>query len=333
MKILKKILIGLGVLFLIYLLLCAFGPSSMNISRSAMIKGTQLSVYEEIGDFKKVNNWSPWFQRDPNMKQTITGEAYTVGHKSEWESESQGSGAQTIVEAVSPTKLRTELAFKGFSDMSYAQFDLEQIGDSVKATWSMENGGVPFMFRGMMLLMNGKKMISDDYDAGLASLKKIVEAKPAEAPFEIEKVQIADIHYVGKRFQIPLSGITGDLYGKTYEELFNHIGGPEKATGPIMALTYNYDEAKQMIDMEIAVPVGPEIKAMAGGTEGTIPAGNALKHVYTGPYEQMTGDWGKMMQAASKFEQRYAIYEVYVNDPATVSSPNELITHMFVPVK
>ncbi|MFY7970650.1 MAG: SRPBCC family protein [Flavobacteriales bacterium] len=333
MKILKKILIGLGALFLIYLMLCAFGPSSLDVVRSTMMKGSQSAVFEEIGDFHKVNAWSPWYQRDTAMKHTITGEAYVVGHKMEWDSETQGSGIQTITEAVAPSMLRTELAFKGWSDVSHAQFDLEQIGDSVKVSWSMENGEVPFMFRGMMLLMNGKKMISDDYDLGLANLKKIVEAKPQTAPFEVEKVQIAELHYVGKRFQIPLSGITEQLYSQTYEELFKHIGGPEKAVGPIFSLTHQFDDANQTIDMEIAVPVAADVKAMPGGTEGTIPAGNALKHVYMGAYDQMMGDWEKMMKAASKYEQRYAVYEVYVNDPSQVKSPNELITHLFVPVK
>src|SRR6218665_1348042 len=98
MKFLKILLWIIGVLALIYLVLCFMGPKKFEASATTTIYAPDNVIFEEIADFSKHPAWSPWHTMDPNIKNTVTGTPGTVGHKDSWISEKMGDGSQEIVE-------------------------------------------------------------------------------------------------------------------------------------------------------------------------------------------------------------------------------------------
>ena len=335
MKVLKYIFYLLLVLVAIYLVLCAFGPKKFETSKSIEINASPEAVFEEVSDFNRWSAWSPWHKYDPKMVNTYSGEPGTVGHKNEWTSTEMGNGSQEIVEIEDGKRVKTALKFTDFKDaVSYATYIVEYKGDKTLVTWTMDGSELPFMIRGMMLLMGGQKNIDKDYEEGLAALKKIAEAKPKTPTVSYEIIDLQDQWYVGKRFPaINESQVDSSLFDATYGELGKAIGGMDKMTGMPFSIGHSYNYETKVMDLEIAVPVAAEMKVPAGLTCVKIPAGKAAKHIFHGPYEQTAMAWGPLMEAVTKeHKPRWSGYEVYANDPTTVKDPSEIETWLIVPI-
>jgi len=334
MKFLKILLWIIGILAVIYLILCLAGPKKFEASATTTINAPAEIVFEEVADFAKHPAWSPWHQMDPNIKNTVTGTPGTVGHKDEWISEKMGNGSQEIVEIVPNQSMKAALRFVDFdNEPSWVNFNLKPNGEATDITWAMDGGDYPFFMRGMSFMMNMQKV----FDEGLANLKKIAEAKPVtpKSTVAIEWIDLPAQWYVGKRFpKINEKQVDSALFGKTYGELGAAIGGMDKMTGMPFSIGHAYDYNTGDMDLEIAVPVAAEMKVPAGLTCVQIPAGKAAKHVYHGPYEESGKAWQPFMDELMKTHKpRWSGYEVYANDPTTVKSPSEIETWLIQPVE
>jgi effector-binding domain-containing protein len=265
------------------------------------------------------------------MQLTYDGQPGTVGHKMSWTSESQGSGEQTIIEVVPNKSVRTSLKFKDWDGESLASFLIEPKGDSTEVTWSMDGGELPFMMRGIMVIMGGMSALEADYEEGLKGIKLHSEAMPKNAMLPIEEIRLANQWYVGKRAVMAVSKLDSTYFSSIYGALVPALGG--KIAGMPTSISHSYDAAKREIDIEVALPVSSETK-VDGFNSTMIPGGKAVKYVFVGPYEGTEKAWGQLMQQVNAtYKVRYSPYEVYANDPMEVKDPAKYITWMIVPVE
>ena len=107
MKILKIVGISLGALVGIVLLAAAFLPSEFTVSRSIEIAKPADSVYATVTDFSVFTQWSPWVEKEPNIKVTLSGDKGTVGSSYAWVGTITGQGSMTI-SALEPGKSVTQ---------------------------------------------------------------------------------------------------------------------------------------------------------------------------------------------------------------------------------
>jgi len=327
MKILKYLLYTLLVVFVIYLVTCFMGPKQMKMEKSMKINASPEAIYEEISDFGKWTAWSPWHKMDPNMKSTTIGNPGEVGHKQSWEK---------FVEVIPNEFIKSEMHFMGEeSTPAFSEFKLTPDGDATNVSWSMDGGDTPFLMRGMMMIMNFEKMLGDQFSEGLGNLKKIAEEKPKAEVVSYEVLEMPQQWYVGiTHAQIKDGDIKSEMFAKDYEAIGKAIGGIEKATGMPFSVAHNYNDATGTMDLEVALPVAAEMKVGEGLACSSIPAGKSAKYIYTGPYEGSSMAWGKFMtEVMKKHKPRWDAYEVYANDPATVSGPDQYITWLIQPVE
>lgn len=175
MKILKVLGLTLLVLLVGYVILCIFGPKSMDTERSIVINAPAESVYTVVSDYNRWGEWSPWNKREPSMKTTVTGTPGAVGHKLQWVSEEQGSGEMEILSVSEGANVTNALRFKDWGGESVTEFIITPEGSGSKMTWTMKGDQTPFMFRGLMLLMGASEMLNKDFDEGLTDLKNLME--------------------------------------------------------------------------------------------------------------------------------------------------------------
>ena len=80
-----------------------------------------------------------------------------------------------ILDSSVPSKIVIKLDFFApFEGHNTAEFTMLPQGDGTRLTWRM-HGPAPFMSKLMQVFMNLDKMIGKDFEAGLASLKKLTE--------------------------------------------------------------------------------------------------------------------------------------------------------------
>ena len=149
----------------------------MNYEKSIVINSNIEKVWNNVSSLGAMDKWSPWRDKDPNMKQTLTGTDGTVGATQAWESKVKnvGAGSQTIINLVEPTLLETKLNFlKPFKSTADAYVKLSDQGGNTKATWGFKSK-MPYPINLMKLFMNFEKQMDKEFGAGLGRLKDISE--------------------------------------------------------------------------------------------------------------------------------------------------------------
>ena len=181
----KKILLGVVVVIVIFLIVVALQPAHFVVTRAATIQAPPERVFAQVNDFKAWNAWSPWAKLDPNCKYTFSDPASGKGATYAWEGDGNvGSGNMTILDTRPAEQIDIRLEFiKPFAGISPTQFTFKPEGtDATRVTWTMsgENG---FIGKAFCLFMNMDKKVGGDFEKGLANIKGIVEVPaPATAP-------------------------------------------------------------------------------------------------------------------------------------------------------
>ena len=174
---LKKILVVIAVILVVFVIIVAFQPADFHVTRTANVAAPAEVVFAQVNDLKKWEPWSPWVKLDPAMKQTYEGPASGTGAISRWAGNNQvGEGSMTITESRPNELIRFNLEFiKPMAGTSTAEFSFKPEGNQTSVTWSM-SGKNNFIAKAMCLFMNMDTMVGGEFEKGLSSLKSIVEA-------------------------------------------------------------------------------------------------------------------------------------------------------------
>lgn len=177
----KKILLGLAAVFVVFLVLVAMQPSEYRVSRNATISAPPAKVFPYVNEFTRWATWNPWGKLDPAMKTTFSGPEGGSGAVYAWAGNSQvGEGRMTIIESETNERVRIQLEFfKPMAGVSVSEFTFKPDGDCSLVTWTMA-GTNNFMGKAFCLFMNMDKMVGGDFEQGLADLKTAVEANADE---------------------------------------------------------------------------------------------------------------------------------------------------------
>lgn len=175
---LKKILLAVAVLIVIFVIVVAMRPSAFSVERSIDINASAATTFPHVNDLREFEKWNPWVKLDPNIKTEVSDPPSGVGAVYTWEGNSQvGKGRQTIVESVPNKKVGMKLEFfepmEGTNDVVFA---LAESPDTTRVTWRM-SGDQNFFMKGMSMFMDMDRMIGDEFTKGLTSLKTIAEAE------------------------------------------------------------------------------------------------------------------------------------------------------------
>jgi uncharacterized protein YndB with AHSA1/START domain len=174
-------IVGIGVVVLIVAVLAVVAyastrPDAFQVRRSTNIKAPPEKIFLLINDYRNWPQWSPYENRDPDMKRTFSGAASGKGAKYAWEgNKNVGTGEMEIIDTAPPNKVMIKLDFmKPFEAHNIAEFTLEPQGDATNVTWAM-HGPVPLTAKVMHMVMDMDKMIGNDFAAGLDKMKTAAE--------------------------------------------------------------------------------------------------------------------------------------------------------------
>ncbi|MCC6690268.1 MAG: SRPBCC family protein [Bacteroidia bacterium] len=178
MKIVKWILIVLGIIIVIPLTIALFTAKEYSCERETTINKPKQVVFDYIKYLKNQDNFSKWAMMDPKMKKEYRGTDGTVGFVSAWDSEEKnvGKGEQEIKKIVEGERLDFELRFlKPFEATDYAYMTTEAVGETqTKVKWGF-NGKMIYPMNFMLLFMDMDAMLGSDLQTGLDNLKGVLE--------------------------------------------------------------------------------------------------------------------------------------------------------------
>lgn len=168
------ILAGVVLLLLVLYLLA---PATYDVSRTVEVRKAPEAVFDYLKYLRNQDDWSPWGQKDPDMKKGFRGTDGTVGAVSTWEGNRQvGAGEQEITRIVSGQRIESQLRFlKPWKSTSDAYLEVEPAPGGSLIRWGFK-GSNGFPMRLMMLFMSMDKMVGKDFEEGLSNLKARLES-------------------------------------------------------------------------------------------------------------------------------------------------------------
>lgn len=120
-----------------------------------------------------------------------------------------------------------------------------------------------------------------------------------------------------------------------YKDCFGKLGdivkkGELTIASPPMVLYHGSEFSPLGLDIEFAVP----IKQRVTGSRDFHP-GLCLKTVLYGSYSNLTSVYAKQCEWATRhcFENKDALFELYVTDPSHVINEQELVTEIYYPIR
>jgi len=172
----RRILIGLAAVVIALVVVISLRPAELRVARSTMVAAPPPAVFAQVNDFKKWDAWSPYVKIDPAMKKTYAGAPTGMGAIYAWAGNSEaGEGRATIVESRPNELVKIQLDFlKPMEGNAVAEFSFKPDGDKTQVTWSFV-GPCTFIGKAIGLFIDMDKMVGDQFEAGLADLKKVAE--------------------------------------------------------------------------------------------------------------------------------------------------------------
>jgi hypothetical protein len=177
LEIIAIILAVLIAAVVIVLALAARKPDTFTYARSTRVNAPPEKIAPLVSDFRRWRVWSPYEDRDPDLKRNYSGKESGVGAIYAWEgNKNVGSGRMEILESTSKN-VRIQLDFFApFKASNVAEFSFTPQGGATEVVWAMTGKNV-FMGKLMSVFMDMDKMIGKDFETGLASMKLAAESK------------------------------------------------------------------------------------------------------------------------------------------------------------
>ncbi|HYD15257.1 MAG TPA: SRPBCC family protein [Hyphomicrobium sp.] len=177
---LKRILLAVAVLIAGFSVYVAMLPSTFRIERSTIVVAPAAATFAEVNDFHNWQEWSPWAKLDPNAKATFEGPASGEGAIFRWAgNETVGEGSMTLVESQPNDHIRIRVDFlKPWEGTNMSDFTFTADGPRTVVNWAM-SGEQGFLQKAICVFMNPDKMVGEQFEKGLANLKKRAEGKAA----------------------------------------------------------------------------------------------------------------------------------------------------------
>ena len=166
----------LGLIVLVFVL-SMIAPKTYNVSRSIEIARPKQEVFDYLRSLEKMDEWSPWAKKDPNMVKTFTGIDGEPGCVSHWVGNKEvGEGEQEIKKVVNGERIDSELRFlKPFKSTSDCYLITDGVGsENTKVTWGF-SGNNKFPMSIMTLFKSMDSMVGKDFEEGMRSLKANLE--------------------------------------------------------------------------------------------------------------------------------------------------------------
>lgn len=174
----KKILIGLGLILTVFIVIAALKPAEYLIQRDVLINAKPDAIFQLLVSPKNADQWMPWKEQDPQVQITYSGPEEGMGSISSWDSPGQmGTGKAEVVGVIPNQSVKTKITYTRPMEMNQdSDFVLTPMGDSTQMTWTV-TGSQPFFARLMctLMFMNMDKYVGGMFEKGLNKLKLIVE--------------------------------------------------------------------------------------------------------------------------------------------------------------
>jgi uncharacterized protein YndB with AHSA1/START domain len=177
MKILKRILLVIGIIIAIPLILAIFTKKEYTVSREITINRPNQDVFGYIKLLRNQENYNKWVMADPKMKKEFKGTDGTEGFVYAWDGNDEaGKGEQEIKQIKEGEKIATEIRFiEPFAGIANTEMSaLALPGNQTNVKWTF-HGVMNYPMNAMLLFADMNDILGKQLQESLNNLKNTLE--------------------------------------------------------------------------------------------------------------------------------------------------------------
>ncbi len=350
MKVLRIILILLGLLVLLFVGIGLFGPTGIDISYSKTIDAPVSQVYGHAQDFKLWQNWSPWKEDDPEMAVEFGEVTSGKGASYSWTSVKSGKGRMEINEALANERLGMDIGFDMGDGMKYSTCDMEfeENAGKTDVTWHFNSSGSDGFIERLSNVML-PAMLKGQYEKGLNNLEREVKANPVKMEKKKEPIQmgvkeeeLAGFYFVGKRYDDVNTTEQYEEMKTMFSEGFGAVmsylganGHGEKMIMPPFSFTHSYDKETTISSFSPAIQVTESVSVGEGLHSDYMRAHKGMVYTHEGSFDNLSSVYEMMVKTlmSKGYTMQFPSYEIYLTDPSTEPDQSKWQTKIVIPVE
>ncbi len=314
-----------------------FLPSEGQVHRESIIDAPPGTVFAVLNDLRRVEDWSPWIEADPQARIDVSTPASGVGAQMHWNGRRLGQGGQTIVESVS-NRLVVALIDLGQGRPLRSTFEIARADAGTRVRWTCDRRfGIDLLARYKGLFLESGT--GQDIERGLRNIRTLAESLPRAdwTVIEIERLEVAPqpIVYVTAT-SAPNASAISEAMGEAYFRILGFIDqhGLQEAGAPL-SISRRFSGSEFVFDAAIPVRgVSDETPHSANGVQlGVTYDGPAIRGRHIGSYRDLSRTHEKIAAylAAHGIPRTGDAWESYVSDPARMPE-SQLVTDIYYPI-
>lgn len=339
MKLFKRLLLILLILFIGSAIYVALQPSSYNISRSLVIDAPKELIYSEVSDFKNWSEWSPWFDENSKLstnnveKSTPYGDSYSwIGKDGIYTMSNQATTQDYSV--LQELKIDDYLISKVF-------WKLSPTNQGTKVILGMTSDDVSFKLKLYSLINGGiDNMFGADLENGLKKLNLTIMESVKKYSITINGVTN---HGGGYYLYLSASCKIDDFQDKMNEMLPKLTEYVEKnkltTSGAPFIIYHEWNELNNRAIFSCAIPTPYQIIPNPNSTilSGQLRPFKCVRTTLTGDYSNLKEAWEKSMLYLTEnnmiFDTNGTAIESYLTYYEMSQNPSNWVTELFLPIK
>lgn len=341
MKFLKKILVFLLLLVVIFVVGSFFISKDFSMTHEQTIKAKMDDVFKQINTPKAWKNWSYWNKLDTTMTVTYNDIADGKGASYSWNSKDKmvGNGSFTITASEPNKKIDYDLVFGGIGGSS-GSYLLSDNGDGSTKVISTFKSTMNGMLEKWMKVLFMKSSMNKAFTESLNNMETYIAKQPSTDAYSLgnpEETNSNNMIALTIREKCTPNDLT-----KAFEKNLGKLATEAKAQNlnmiaPPFAIYHYWDTTMaNQADIEFGIVVDKLGKENNQIKSKEIKANKIAKIAYFGDY---TMDMKHAYQALEKYIQDNKLtiigapYEVYVTDPASEPDKTKWQTDIYFPIK
>lgn len=328
---------GLGAIVVAVVIVGVFLPSKGQVHREIMIDAPPATVFAVLNDLRRVQDWSPWIEDEPDAQVDVSVPASGAGAQLHWDGRRLGRGGQTIVESVSNRLVVAQLDLAQGRTLQ-ATFEITRADAGSNVRWTCERQfGINLVarYKGLFFESGTGKRI----ERGLENIRTLVESLPRAdwSDIEIERLVVAPqpIVYLTET-SAPNAAAISEAMGDAYFRILGFIDqhGLQEAGAPL-SISRRFSGAEFVFDAAIPVRgISDETPQSLNGVQlGVTYEGPAIRGRHIGSYRDLSRTHEKIAAylAVHGIARAGDAWESYVSDPARTPE-SQLVTDIYYPV-
>lgn len=340
MKKLRKVLVVLIVILVIFLGIGLILPGKYTISRSIVVNTNKETVFQLVGDLQQWKNWAAWAKSDPEAAFTYTDPSYGLKATMSWDGKKIGSGSLRFVQFSEDNAVHYQVTIvKPYPSRSKGGIMLEEVPEGTRVTWT-DHLNAPYpLGRYMYAIMGVTKKIGKQFDEGLTQLKAEAEKLPRVELPEIE-VEV-ERHYTqwiaSRRLKVPASQVSQKI-GEAFSEIVSYLQGRNITPLDTAPVCFFYRRGLDTFDIKPGIMISAPLDIKDPNNKIQLTAlyeGPLAQVKYYGAYDKITPVYKAFKKWLPENNMQSAAdpWEVYITDPMSEPDTAKWLTIICFPVK